>query len=74
MAENSSSGVRTGHIDTRYYFVHVHVEDGLIEIVFVKSSINEADMLTKNVEKESYEKHVNKLLDEMQDSNLEYRG
>jgi hypothetical protein len=29
MAENSSSGIRTRHIDTRYHFVCEHVEDGL---------------------------------------------
>jgi hypothetical protein len=59
MDENSSSGIRTRHIDTRYHFVCEHVDDGLIEIVFVKSSINNADMFTKNVGKEAYEKHVN---------------
>jgi hypothetical protein len=74
MAENSSSGIRTRHIDTRYHFVRKHVEDGLIKIVFVKSSINDADMFTKNVRKEAYEKHVNKFLGKMQDSNLKYRG
>jgi hypothetical protein len=55
MAENSSSEVGTHHIDTRYHFVHKHVEDGSIKIVFVKSSINYADMHTKNVGKELYE-------------------
>jgi hypothetical protein len=74
MAENSSSGTRTRHIDTRYHFVREHVEGGLIKIVFVKSGTNDADMFTKNVGKEAYEKHVNKFLGKMQDSNLEYRG
>jgi hypothetical protein len=74
MAENSSSEIRTRHIDIRYHFVREHVEYGLIKIVFVKSSISDADMFTKNVGKETYEKHVNKFLGKMQDSNLEYRG
>jgi hypothetical protein len=60
MAENSSSGIRTRHIDTRYHFVHENVEDGLIKIDFVKSRTNDADMFKKNVGKEAYEKHVNK--------------
>jgi hypothetical protein len=30
MVENSSSEVRTFHIDSRYHFVCEHVEDGLI--------------------------------------------
>jgi hypothetical protein len=73
MAENSSSGIRTSHIDTRYHFVCERAEDGLIKIFFVKSSINDSDMFTKNAGKEAYEKHVNKFLGKMQDSNLEYR-
>jgi hypothetical protein len=47
IAENSSSGIRTCHIDTRYHFIREHVEDGLIKIVFVKSSINDADIFRK---------------------------
>jgi hypothetical protein len=74
MAENSSSGIRTCHIDSSYHFVREHVEDGLIKIIIVKSSINDADMFTKNVGKQAYEKYVNKFLGKMQDSNLEYRG
>jgi hypothetical protein len=65
MAENSSSGIRTCHIDTRYNFVREQVEYVLIKIVFVKSSINDADMFAKNVGKEAYEKHVNMLLGKM---------
>jgi hypothetical protein len=72
MAENSCSGIRTRHIDTRYHFIREHVEDGLIKIVFVKSIISDADMFTKNVGKEAYEKHVNRFLGKMQDLNLEY--
>jgi hypothetical protein len=74
MAENSSSGIRTRHIDTRYHFVREHVKDGLIKIVFAKSSINDADMFTKNVGKQAYKKHVNKFLGKVQNSNLEYWG
>ena len=37
MAENSSSGVRTRHVDIRYHFVREHVVDDFIKIVFVKS-------------------------------------
>jgi hypothetical protein len=34
MAENSGSGIRTRHVDTRYHFVREHVKNGLIKIVF----------------------------------------
>jgi hypothetical protein len=62
MAEISSSGVRTRHIDKRYRFVREHVEDDFIKIVFVKSEGNNADIFTKNVGKEADEKHVSKFL------------
>jgi Reverse transcriptase (RNA-dependent DNA polymerase) len=62
MAENSSSGVRTRHIDTRYHFVREHVVNEFIKIIFVKSNENEVDMFTKNIGKEIYEKHVKRFL------------
>jgi hypothetical protein len=48
MAKNSSSGIRTCHIDTRYHFVREDVKDGLID----------ADMFTKNVGKRKQMKNV----------------
>jgi hypothetical protein len=57
MAENASSGVCTMHIDTRYQFIQEHIEEGLIQIVFARTSENDADIFTKNVNKETYEKH-----------------
>jgi hypothetical protein len=62
MVENTSSGVCTRHIDTRYYFIQEHIEDGFIQVVFVRTSENDADIFTKNVNKETYEKHIVKLL------------
>ena len=62
MAENASSGVRTRHIDTRYHFIREHLEDGFIKIIFVRTNDNDADIFTKNVNKETYEKHVEKFL------------
>jgi hypothetical protein len=46
MAKNSSFGVRTRHVDTRYHFIQEHIEDGFIQIVFVKSCDNDADLFT----------------------------
>jgi hypothetical protein len=62
MAENSSSGARTRHIDTRYHFVREHVVDKFIKIIFVKSEDNVADIFTKNIGKEIYEKHTKEFL------------
>ena len=54
MAENSSSGVRTRHVDIRNHFVREHVVDDFIKIVFVKFCDNDANLFTKNVSKDTY--------------------
>jgi hypothetical protein len=58
MTENSSSGTRTRHIDTRWHFVRELVEGKVVEIVFVKSAENKADGFTKNLSGELFEAHV----------------
>jgi hypothetical protein len=40
MAQNSSSGVRTRHIDTRYHFVRENLDNRIIKIEFIKSVEN----------------------------------
>jgi hypothetical protein len=58
MTENTSSGTRTRHIDTRWHFVRELVEDKVLEIVFVKSADNKSDGFTKNVSGDIHEAHV----------------
>nr|GFA18579.1 hypothetical protein [Tanacetum cinerariifolium] len=38
---------RTKHIHTRYHFIKEHVENGIIELYFVKTEYQLADMFTK---------------------------
>jgi hypothetical protein len=64
MAQNSSSGVRTRHVDTRYHFVGENLDDGIIKIEFIKSVENQSDIFTKNVTQEIYERNVEKFLEE----------
>jgi hypothetical protein len=64
MAQNSSSGVRTQHVNTRYHFVRENLDDGIIKIEFIKSIENQSDIFTKNVTQEIYERHVKKFLEE----------
>jgi hypothetical protein len=64
MAQNSSSGVRFRYIDTRYHFVQVNLEDGIIKIEFIKSVENRSDIFTKIATQEIYENHVEKFLEE----------
>ena len=65
MGNNAKQSIRTKHIDVRYHFIREYVVDGLVEIVFVKSEENDADIFTKNVGKETYEKHADKFLMDM---------
>jgi hypothetical protein len=62
MAQNASSGVRTRPIDTRYHYVRENLEEGIINIEFVKSIENDSDIFTKNVSQKIYDKHVTKFL------------
>jgi hypothetical protein len=57
IAENASATSRTKHIDVRYHFIRELIEDGTIKIVFVKSENNKADMFTKNVSGDIYDRH-----------------
>jgi hypothetical protein len=52
MSQNSSTGVRSRHVDTRYHFIRENVEDGIVRVEFVKSSDNDSDIFTKNVNQE----------------------
>jgi hypothetical protein len=64
MAQNSSSGVRTRHVDTRYHFVQENLDDGIIEIEFIKSIENQSDIFTKNVTQDINERHIETFLEE----------
>ena len=60
MAENISSSARTRHIDVRLKFVNEFIEQGEIQVVFVKSADNDADVFTKNTNGEIHEKLTGK--------------
>ena len=46
---NNCETRRTKHIDLKYHFVREFVEDGVLKVVFVRSSENLSDPFTKNV-------------------------
>jgi hypothetical protein len=64
LANNRTTGERTKHVDIRHHFVREHIEDGIVKIVFVRSKNNDADIFTKNLPGESYERHVEKFTSE----------
>jgi hypothetical protein len=43
-------------------FVHEFVVDGVIKIVFVKTTENKSDMFTKNVSVEAYDDHIDNFI------------
>jgi hypothetical protein len=44
---NSSAGVPTRRVDTRYHFVRKHIVDTFIKIIVVKSCDNNSDVFTE---------------------------
>ena len=62
MAGNACSGSRTKHVDTRFHYVRELIEQGVVQVNFVKSENNDADMFTKNLSKEIFLKHGRKLM------------
>ena len=80
MAESPSTSSRSRHIDTRYHFVRRMVTDGEIRIVFTPTDDNVADIFTKNVKSEIYDRHAKRLIAEKDelieepDSKLYYSG
>ena len=64
MAENGSSNSQTKHVNVCYHFVWELIEDGIIQIKFVKSENNNSDIFTKNVGKDLFYRHSSKFMAE----------
>nr|GEW63054.1 hypothetical protein [Tanacetum cinerariifolium] len=52
---------RSKHIDIRYHFIKEHVENGVIELYFVNTEYQLADIFTKALSRERIEFLMNKL-------------
>nr|GEV11942.1 hypothetical protein [Tanacetum cinerariifolium] len=57
----SWSSKRSKHIDIRYHFIKEHVENGVIELYFVNTEYQLADIFTKSLSRERIEFLINKL-------------
>ena len=44
MANNQTTRQKTKHVDVHYHFVREYIDDGMVQIVFVKSKDNDADV------------------------------
>lgn len=56
-----SFGGRTRHVDVRYYFLRELKEEGVIKVVWIPSEDNTADLMTKNLNRAAFKKHVGSL-------------
>ncbi|GJV67833.1 hypothetical protein Tco_1483342 [Tanacetum coccineum] len=61
---------RTKHINVRYHFIKEHVEQGTIELYFVGTEYQLADLFTKALPKERFEYLVNRIVDDILDDLL----
>ena len=48
---------RTKHIDIKYHYVRELIEDNKIEVFYIPTDANIADMLTKNLGPQAFAKH-----------------
>ncbi|GJY12498.1 retrovirus-related pol polyprotein from transposon TNT 1-94 [Tanacetum coccineum] len=58
---NNVQHSRSKHIDIRFHFIKEHVENGVIELYFVNTEYQLADIFTKALAKERIEFLINKL-------------
>jgi hypothetical protein len=62
MAKNKVTSNRTKHISVRHHVIRELIDNGLIDVCFVRSDKNDADLFTKNLEHNIFWKHASKLL------------
>nr|GEU89442.1 copia protein [Tanacetum cinerariifolium] len=52
---------RTKHIHTQYYFIKKHVENSIIELYFVRTEYQLADIFTKALPEDRFQYHVRRI-------------
>ena len=62
MASNITTTSCTKHVDIRYKNVNEYVEDGVVKSIFVKSTENDCNIITKNLCVELHDKHSKKMV------------
>ena len=65
LGNNAKLSARTKHIDVKYHFIREHVVDGTVEIIFIPSEENDADIFTKNVGQEAHKRHSKKFMKDL---------
>src|SRR5210317_981678 len=65
LANNWVTSSRTKHIDVKYHFICETIDDGPIEVVYICTRENPADMFTKNLNSDKYKYHRMTVMDRM---------
>jgi hypothetical protein len=71
MSRSNTNTTSTRHVNMRYHYVKELVRGGEIEVTFVRTEDNEADIMTKNVIKQTFEKHMSKLVETVPENLLQ---
>ena len=61
ITENSVQYLRTKHIDIKYHFIREHVMNGTVELHFVPSEKQLADIFTKPLDESTFSRLVSEL-------------
>jgi hypothetical protein len=61
MTSNPVDHSRTKHIDIRYHFIREHVESGTVELFFVPTEQQIADIFTKPLDESTFFRLVGEL-------------
>nr|GEY19631.1 retrovirus-related Pol polyprotein from transposon TNT 1-94 [Tanacetum cinerariifolium] len=59
--KRSTSALRSKHIDVKYHFIKEEVENGMVELYFIKTEYQLADLFTKALSWERFEFLLNQL-------------
>ena len=62
LGNNAVLSQQSKHISIRHHYIRQHIEDGKVKIVFIKSKLKSADVLTKNPSQELFIRHVNNIM------------
>jgi hypothetical protein len=62
LAKNPIQHQRTKHIDIKYHFIRDHIRDGDVVENWISGLVNDADMMTKGNETQTFTRHVGEVM------------
>jgi hypothetical protein len=62
LSQNKTSGERTKHINMKYHFIREQIKNGLVDVQFVRTSENHADVFKKNLGGKKFNYHMENIV------------